>query len=323
MSIAPSPTAPFRITEPGFYDLPAAVYHADTAASPSLSSSIARTLISATPAHAFVQHPRLNPGRENDSSSAMEMGSVIHELVLGKGGGFDVLPFEDYRTKAAKEARDAAIALGKSPILEHKYQDARKVAESIIARVEMIDGCEELFKPDYGHPEVAMFWRDTGDVWCRTMIDWQDGHGIVTDLKTTGRGLDDRTLLAMIGDGLDVQLGHTLRGLSILRPETIGRIRWRWCFVETEEPFEVRIVEADGATMTMGAKKAAYAVESWRRCIDTGNWPGYPARIERLSYPQWAENKWIEREMNDPICVTASPIIPPDNRPAPKLVGAC
>ena len=74
------------------HDITAADYHSDCCDEPSLSSSIAGLLIDQTPKHAWTAHPRLNPNFKPESSPAMNLGSVAHELLLGKGGGFEISP---------------------------------------------------------------------------------------------------------------------------------------------------------------------------------------------------------------------------------------
>ena len=309
------------ISAPGFYELDAAAYHADCCIEPSLSSSIARLLVEKTPRHAWSRHVRLNPKADDEASKAMDLGSVAHEIVLGKGGGFAVLDYPAFTTKAAREAREEARAAGLTPILTHAMAEALEIAQAVRLRVMQIDGCERLFQPDHGQAETCMFWQDDGGAWCRTMLDWTDSTGtVVTDLKLTGKGIDDEALRRKISGGDDIQMGFALRGMQILRPEMAGRIRWRWCFVESEPPYECRVVEADNTTMTMGAKRAAYAVELWRQCMASNQWPGYPSRIERLEYSPWAETRWIEREMNDPVAASANTILPSAAPVSNKLV---
>src|SRR5690606_13458272 len=88
------------------YDIPEPLYHADPA---SLSSSAAKTLIYEGPD--ALQEKRETPQAYLD---AFAFGSVVHALVLGVGD-FQVLAHESYRTKAAREERDALLAEGVAP----------------------------------------------------------------------------------------------------------------------------------------------------------------------------------------------------------------
>ena len=57
-----------RVPGPGIYPgISAADYHADCAPEPSLSSSIARTLLAQSPLHAYHAHPRMG-GRYADEA---------------------------------------------------------------------------------------------------------------------------------------------------------------------------------------------------------------------------------------------------------------
>lgn len=80
-----------------------AAYHADPCPSPSLSQSIAHTLITQSPRHARLEHPRLG-GQQRASTKAMDEGAILHKLLLGAGADFEMVVADDWRTKAAKES---------------------------------------------------------------------------------------------------------------------------------------------------------------------------------------------------------------------------
>lgn len=281
---------------PGLYlDIPAAVYHADPCDEPSLSSSIANLLLAKTPAHARLAHPRLNPAFKESPTSAMNLGAVAHEILLGKGGGFMVSPFDDYRTKDARAWRDATIASGRTPIKDDDYTAACQMAQAIRRRLAETQEAGRAFL--VGDAETVIVWKEMF-VTCRAMIDWLDLDDLaIYDLKTTGTGLSDRALQAKIAGGLDLQAAFHLRGLEHVHPEVAGRMVWRWGFIEDEEPFESRVIEMDAMTRAFGDRKAALAIATWRQCLTLDRWPGYPRSVERLPYPAWAEAAWLAREM--------------------------
>jgi hypothetical protein len=292
------------------HDVAAADYHADPAESPSLSSSVAKIIVEKTPRHAWFAHPRLNPlwkNREN-SAAAFDLGNVVHELMLGKGGGFEILDFPDYKTKAAQVARDDVRAAGLTPILQHQHSKALMIRQAAWKTLADIPECNVL--PTV---ETVLIWRqhaptimaafddDTrGGVLCRAMLDWiRFGQELaqIWDIKTTSHGLSDAALSrAIVNNGYDLSAAFYLLGMAALFPDLAGRFKFRWIFVETEEPFEVRVIEADATTLAIGHKKANYAIEKWRRCLEADDWPGYPRRVDSLDYPQWAESAWLSRE---------------------------
>jgi hypothetical protein len=290
------------ISEPGiFYDMPTAEYFADPAPMPSLTQSLAKILNERSPLHAWHQCPRLNPNFEPDEDTRFDIGNVAHKLILGRGKDYCVLPFDDWRTKAAKEAREAAAAKGVLAVLAHQFDRAHQMMQS--ARKQLDErGLSHLFR--IGNAEVVMAWREHG-FWCRQMLDWLiDGH-VVLDFKTTDMSVAPHGLGRMMATmGWDVQAAMAERGLSALavdRPPNKQDLDRRFIFVvqETQEPYCLSVAELPEDTMVMGRKKLNRAMAIWGHCINNNNWPGYPLDIVRLEYPGWAEQQWLEREVHE------------------------
>src|SRR5262252_7762054 len=119
-----------KVTEPGFYMMPAATYHRDPCPEPSLSNSIAKLLVYKSPEHGFHNHPRLNVGHRNggDAQRIAEIGSVAHKLLLGAGAEIVEIPFADYYKGDAKDARANAYAAGNLPILQPDLERCYEMA---------------------------------------------------------------------------------------------------------------------------------------------------------------------------------------------------
>jgi len=293
---------------PGIHrGVPAAAYPGDPAPDPSLSSSIAKTLLKRTPRHAWHEHPRLNPAYAADDEAKFDIGSVAHELLLGKGSGFEIIEAEDWRTKAAQEARKAARAAGKTPILDRQHGEALFIVDAVTERLMQIPECAGLFTDgaaeqlQNGQAETVLIWQDIGGPWCRAMIGWWGPTDVdVWDFKTTDAGLSDAEIRRTIFNlGYDLSAAFYIRGLTALRPELAGRFRWRWIFAETKAPYEVRVISADPTTLTMGDRRAALAIAKWHRCMTSGEWPGYAPDVSSVGYPEWAEGQWLDRELAD------------------------
>jgi hypothetical protein len=97
-----------RITTPGIYKMRAAEYHADPCLEPSLSSTIARVLCDSAPAHAQHAHPRLNLQNVEEEAEHFDIGTAAHAILLEGEAAVTVIDAKDWRTNAAKDARDAA-----------------------------------------------------------------------------------------------------------------------------------------------------------------------------------------------------------------------
>jgi len=296
-----------RVAGPGLYRMPAPVYHADAAPAPSLSRSIAITLLDRTPQHAWAKHPRLGGGDEDQRKRKLDVGSVAHELMIGQGRGVHVIaapnkagnPVESYQTKAAQEERDEALAAGLTPVLQCDLARAEAMVDAVRLRLARIPGAEGAFQDGIG--EAVAIWRDPTGIYGRAMLDWWGPTEYdVWDLKTTAGGLSDRELANRVAEGLDIQAAWYTRGLSILRPEIIGRATFNFVFVEDKPPHECRVVRLTGEQRWFGERKAVTAAVWFEDCLRRNEWPGYAPEIRSVESPPWTAARWQEREIADP-----------------------
>ena len=109
------------ITEPGIYPgITDTEYHADPVVGGSLTSTGARTLINRTPAHYRHEQKQGRPDK-----AAFDLGRAVHDALLGHGAPLHEVPADDWRTKAAKEARDWAREQGYTPLLTPQIEAVR------------------------------------------------------------------------------------------------------------------------------------------------------------------------------------------------------
>ena len=120
------------IDEPGIYDMDEATYNADPCADISLRSSIASKLVDrgSTPRHAWFACPRLNPDFKPDNRRMFDLGKACHASLLGKGSKLLIIKDDSYRSKMAKELRDAAYAVGEIPLLEYEAAQVFEMADA-------------------------------------------------------------------------------------------------------------------------------------------------------------------------------------------------
>lgn len=297
-----------RVTEPGFYRMTAAQYHACPCPEPSLSSGAIRKMLERTPRHAFCEHPRLGGQRDERSSPAMTLGTVVHSLILGAGREFVVIDADSFRTKAAQEQRDAATAAGLTPIIRDQYEKARAMAASASRELSKIPLVSDALVS--GRPEIVAIWRE-GDIWCRSMMDLcptqtdTDGWWTIYDLKTTQMALDPNTIARhLVSNGYDVQSAFYSRGLEALLGPA-ARVRFRFLFVESDAPHLCAAFVGSGEMQTTGEQKVIAGISIWQRCIATNNWPGYSTDVLRLEPPKFMETLWADREAGDPLIAGA------------------
>jgi hypothetical protein len=276
------------MNKPGIYSIPLVEYVADPCPQPSLSASVAHTLITESPIHAFVQHPRLNKGLIETGSSKMDIGTIVHGLVLeGDESRLVIVEADDWRTKVAKETRDAARLAGLVPVLAGDMGMIREIAaaaKSAIAHSELA----EAFTPTAGKAEQTLLWQE-GEIWLRSRPDWlTNDHRLIIDLKTTaGSAEPSAWMRTMLGYGNDLQAVLGLRGIKALDPSSRCSFVF-WC-VEQNPPYASSFVGLSPQFLEMSEHKLARAMQLWGDCVTLNVWPGYPSRVAWLEPPayQW------------------------------------
>lgn len=282
-----------RINIPGIYDMPAERYHADPVETPSLNNSVGKVLLNASPAHAYLAHPRLG-GRPNFSpTSRMNLGSAAHSVILERT--WDPIVFidaNDFRTKAAQAERDEALEAGKIPLLAKE----RFKVEGMVRAIE--ESGVFAGKADYMAYERTYIWQDHQDAWARCRIDAvysspdEEQPDIIYDLKTTELRATPR------GWGRTQIWDYALQ--AAWYSEGHSTITGRGCqfvFVvqETKAPYSVRPFRFDTTSMAYGESLAAQAADTWHRCMETGKWPSYPHDTHVVRAPQYILD-YLERE---------------------------
>jgi len=271
-----------------------AEYVADPAPAPSLSASIAHLLLSRSPRHAWLAHPRLNPQWAPEEAENMDIGTIAHAMLLeGDKSRVVVIDAPDWRTNLAKAGRDAAREIGKLPILRHKMEGVEAMVEAARKAIKNAPEIAKAFAD--GKPEQTLVWQD-GEVYCRCRPDWLTDDGrLAIDYKTTqasaepdawGRG-------PMLSVGYDVQAGFGLRGIKALRkPRDCSFV---FMVQEVEPPYAVSFVGLSPIFEDFVDRKVGAALEVWKFCLQTDTWPSYPSRIAWADPPPWALTRWEEK----------------------------
>lgn len=299
---------PQMIEEPGLYELEAEDYHADPCPAPSLNNTTIGVLLDKCPRAAWHQHPRLNDKFERKESKRFDLANVAHELMLGKGRGFHVIDADAYTSSKAKAERDAARAIGRTPILVAQYDEARAMVTAAREQLPDHEGGENAFNPKVGTSELGLFWQDQVGPWGRSLIDFYANKLPIVevwDYKTTDGSAKPAGLGSnFVNYGYETQCAIQERGLLTLFPDLAGRIKFRWLFQETEPPYLISTDSLDDVGLTIGRKMVSAAFLIWDRCLKTNTWPGYPKTTSMVKYPAFAEAQWVARELEDELLVS-------------------
>lgn len=278
----------------GIYEIPADQYHEDQIADvPSLSRSIAHLLCTASPAHARTAHPRLNGAYEKEERETFDLGSAAHELFLGGLERVEIIEAADWRTNLAKEARDAARAEGRLPLLAKQWVATQAMVLRLRGQIEDLNVDPPLFTA--GKPEQSLVWEEAGGVVCRARPDWlRDDFSVIDDLKTTRNTANPESWSrSLFGSGYDLQAAFYLRGLDAI---TGKQAEFRFVVVEAFPPFALSVISLAPDTLTLARKKVEYAIDLWRACLRTDDWPAYPTRVCFAELPSFEEARWLAKE---------------------------
>lgn len=284
--------------------VPADTYHgdpwpdADPAGRPSLSSSIAKLLCTASPAHAWAAHPRLNPAYSPVTSTAFDLGTAAHSVFLEGEEIVEAVDASTWQTKAAKEERDEIRSRGRVPLLADQWQLVLETVQSLRGRLLERSDDPPLF--DAGDAEVSVLWKElAGEVLCRSRLDWlREDLVTIDDLKVTSRSAHPAVWARQVFSlGYDVQSEFYRRGVETV---TGTRPAFRLVVVELEAPHAVSVVQLAPDAEVIARKKVDYALELWRRCVAGDSWPAYRDAPAFATLPAYEESRWLELELDDP-----------------------
>ena len=280
------------ITSSGGYLLPTDAYHADPCPQPSLSSSIAKLLVTRTPRHAWWEHPRLNPAYEPSHSTIFDIGNACHSLMLNDPKIFAIIDAENWTTKAAKAARDEAREAGKIPLLAVQWDRVNKMLEAARAQLDAHIEASAAFTD--GTPEHTLIWQE-GESWCRARLDWHPHTGSAFyDYKTADSADPDAFQRAMISYGYDIQAAFYMRGIKALGLSK--NPQFRFVVQETDPPYALSVIAPTPQMLDLAERKVARAIHLWQRCLSTNTWPGYPQRVCYVDAPAYHEAAYMQRE---------------------------
>jgi hypothetical protein len=279
-------------TRPGssvILDLPDEAYHA----LPELSSSQAKALLESPARFNYWR------GKRRPEKKSFDIGHAVHAKVLGKGMGVVELHYDNYRTKAAQEERDAAYAEGKTPLLKKELRPIEEMAESALAhplarKLLEVPGQSEVSivttDPETGCPVRARFDRLP-----------YPGEGLTKalDVKTTaGSASAESFARAAFEYGYYIQRSWYL---DCLKWATGDEAEMLFLVIETEPPYLPAVHQMDPVFVEMGDTAARYAREKFLEYTAANHWPGHPEEAGLITPPTWAaiqhDEKYAIEEM--------------------------
>lgn len=258
------------------HDLTNAEYHA----SPAISKS-GLDLIRKAPA--LYAYRRDNP---QEQTPAMRLGSLTHTVVLEP----EVFA---HSVIAHPEGIDRRTAAGKADWAAFEIQaEGREIITNeegakLAAIRDAVRSHPAAAKALAGSPtiEQSIFW-DADGISCRCRPDAVTEKGVIVDLKTTRDASPEgfaKSILAyryhvqaaFYSDGYRAAFGEAPRGFVFIA-------------VETESPYLVAVYVASMTMTSRGRFDYREDLDTFRRCQETGTWPGYSDAPLTIDLPKWA-----------------------------------
>ena len=277
----------------GIHDIPAERYHTDPCAEPSLSASIAAELIGKSPLHAWTLHPKLGnePREEKD---VFDLGSAAHHMVLRQDfwrESIAIVDADDWRTKAAREAKERARADGLVPILAHHY----KRLERMVAVLEAHPQGGLAFRD--GKPEQTLIWQDAATgIWMRIRPDWipyKIGAPVPDYKTTTDARPENWDRRFCLDHGGLLRAAFYEAGFREWWPGEKPSLYYVVQEVTPPHAVVVRVVESDSDVLRIGRAMLAKATRLWADCLRTNTWPSYLPTIGTVAIPEWAGKRLL------------------------------
>jgi hypothetical protein len=269
----------------GLHDLTASRYHSDPAPVPSLSSSVAKTLITQSPLHAMLQHPRLNPNYAPEYDGTFDLGTAAHAMLLERDGSRIVwCEYDDWRTKAARSVRESVREAGKLPLLVKYRLTLEAMVKAARAAVEKSELQDIL---DTGKPEQSILWEEKG-CWCRSRLDLlSKDRSVILDYKSTTNAEPEHFIRQIERMSYDLQAEFYTRGVDKISGAVRPKPRFVFLAQEVTPPYACSLIALSNAYRAVGQAKVERALLLWAECMKKQQWPSYTNQICYAEPPPW------------------------------------
>ncbi len=252
------------------------------------SNSVAWRVITQSPFHA-----RYSQTAPREEAGVADIGTIAHKILLeGSEEGIALIDADDWRTKAAKELRDAAYAEGKTPLLERKMEPIR---DMVAAARKFVAQSEIAGVFDTGNAEVTIDWNDDG-LPCKIRPDYLTDQWHIS-LKTTPGSANPASWIRrqLTPMGYDFGLMFYERGLLANNIDVDHRL----LVIEQEPPYGCCVVALAPSKREIAGNMVHRAIQIWKNCKATGVYPCYSTETHFAEAAAWEHTEALERENDD------------------------
>lgn len=229
------------------------------------------------------KHDRDHPSTEKHFT----LGSAVHSYLLEGGKTVVHVEVDNWKTKAAQELRDAALAEGKYPLNNPENTQALAMAESLRTHPTVAKHLAA------GHTEVAITGVDPA-TWLpmKARLDILDVEArVIMDPKTTAT-LDPADFGTHAWrHGYHMAAAHYIEMAAQATDTDPAEWTFLFAVVEKTEPYLRFVTELDADSLELGRRDRQRGIELYRECESTNKWPGYTTDVMTTALPKWAFNQ--------------------------------
>jgi hypothetical protein len=267
-----------------------------------LSASCLKSLAK-SPEHCWANH--LDPDRVRTESEAMQLGSLIHCMVLEpkvvderyamipegmikRGAKWNAWVEETgsersyVKSATWKKAEDAVNRIKKDEVAGMLLNGRKRSIE----KETLFQWSERhVFGPDFNQQSMAGFVNRVSMNGYIDLVNHQTKR--IVDIKTTGNA-DDLSRLAKDGRW-DLQAVQYINAMNSYSRDTLGyREEYKMFFlvVETNSPYRIRAVELSREALRNGTLDRNRLVEEFMQRLESGNWSGNSG-LSSVDMPVW------------------------------------
>ena len=261
---------------------------------PAMSQSKLKDL-KRSPRHFWAKHiAKLTNEKDTD---AMRFGRLLHLYIFEPQkfkDSFVVIPNIDRRTKKGKDEYNELVknSIDKIVITDSEIWTLKEIKESILNK----KTAKILLKN--GLAEHELYWTDEDtQVNCKAKLDYfiepcdLYPNGLVIDLKTTQNASVEEFSKTIYNFGYYHQVAFYCSAVKQIY-KTDDYPAFIFMSAEKEAPYECAFFTADQVTLNIGLSENENLLRLYRECVQNDRWFGYEDKVNEISLPQWAINKF-------------------------------
>ncbi len=224
-------------------------------------------------------------------SKAMDAGTILDHAILRPNDPlpYVVMPEElailNQNKKEVQTWKKSQTKIITKPEVLKELRDCRDaVWTNPAARNYLINSAVQV--PGFAlHEATGLFIKGLVDVWP------EPGMDALIDCKKTADVRTHKFLDQADKLHYDMQAAFYM---YIWNAWGVPITKWVWVVYEAEPPHCVRVIECPERMLTVGRWKMEKCLRIWADCVESGDWPDYPARVEKPELPYYYGGKYAE-----------------------------